>query len=108
MSHYMLISSRDPFTCGTTAGYYELARDYRGQGHAVRLFLVGNGVLAARRGALVPELADTVAAGVQVLADSFSLRERAITPGALLGGVSPAPLEDVIDALVNGVKVIWH
>ena len=108
MSHYLLISSRDPFVCATTTDLYELAREYRAQGHSVTLFLVENGVLAAREGARCPALAQAVADGVTVVAEEFSLRARAIPKTALLRGVSPAPLDQVVDALSRGHKTLWH
>lgn len=108
MSHYLLISSRDPFTCATTTDFYGLAREYRAQGHEVTLFLVENGVLAAREGARCPELEQTVAGGVVVVAEEFSLRARAVPQNALARGVTSAKLELVVDALARGHKTLWH
>jgi sulfur relay (sulfurtransferase) complex TusBCD TusD component (DsrE family) len=108
MSHYVLVTSRDPFTSGTTAEWYELAREYRSQGHRVTLFLVENGVLAARAGAHCPALARALADGVAVVADEFSLRERAIPPSALWSGITQVPLDQLVDALASGHKVLWH
>jgi sulfur relay (sulfurtransferase) complex TusBCD TusD component (DsrE family) len=108
MSHYVLISSRDPFTCATTVELYDLAREYRRQGHHVTLFLVENGVLPARAGAHCPALAEALGDGVAVFAEEFSLRMRAIPPAALWNGITPAPLDQVVDALASGHKVVWH
>lgn len=108
MSRYTLISSRDPFTCGTTTDLYELAVAYRRSGHSVTLFLVENGVLAARRGAHCPSLERVISEGVVVLADDFALRERAIPTYALHDGILPAALDRVVDGLVEGVKTVWH
>jgi hypothetical protein len=108
MNRYMLISSRDPFTCGTTVDLYELAMEFKRQGNEVTLFLVENGVLAERAGARCPALAQAVSSGVRVVAERFSLRERAIAEGGLLAGISPAPLEMVCDALAERVRTMWH
>lgn len=108
MNRYLLISSRDPFTCGTTVDLYELALEFKRQGDEVALFLVENGVLAARAGARCPELALAVSSGIRVLADRFSLRERAIPEDGLLAGIAPAPLELVLDALAERVRTLWH
>jgi hypothetical protein len=43
-----------------------------------------------------------------VLADDFSLRERAIPAGRLVAGVKPAPIETVVDQLEEGRKALWH
>jgi hypothetical protein len=104
----MLISSRDPFTCQDTTGLYELARELTKRGHAVTIFLVENGVFAARKSARFEALAETVLAGVKVVADGFSLRERAIPEGALLSGIARAELDQIMDALAAGAKTVWH
>jgi sulfur relay (sulfurtransferase) complex TusBCD TusD component (DsrE family) len=104
----MLISSREPFTCPATNDLYDLARELKDKGHDVTLFLVENGVLAARSGVRCSCLELAAAAGVTILAESFSLRERAIPQGALVSGVSSAELDSVIDAMAAGVKTMWH
>lgn len=77
-------------------------------GARVTLLLVQNGALAARRGARAPQLDALTAAGVPVLADEFALRERGIAHDRLRPGVEPAPLDIVIDRLLDGWQVIWH
>jgi hypothetical protein len=108
MAQYMLIESRDPFESADAGHFYDLARGLARAGHAVSFFLVQNGVLPARRGRLSPALARLAEAKVQVLADSFSLRERGISADHLPAGVSPASLEVVIDGLAQGAKTLWH
>jgi predicted peroxiredoxin len=53
-------------------------------------------------------LTNTAEAGVEVLADEFSLRERGIAAGKLAEGVRSAPLSIVIDQLAEGRKALWH
>lgn len=108
MNDYMLISSRDPFECGDTQNFYRMAIELKEKGRDVTLFLVQNGVLSARETADNPALRCAVNAGVRVLADEFSLRERALDNDALVEGIKAAPLERVIDALAAGAKTFWH
>jgi hypothetical protein len=108
MSRYLLIASREPFTCGTTNDFYALATDLKQQGHDVTLLLVENGVMVARAGVDCPALELAAANGVKVLAERFALRERAIPADALVAGVAPAELDYVIDCMVERVKTIWH
>lgn len=108
MSRYVLISSRDPFTCATTRDFYELAGEFKRQGHEVVLFLVENGVFPARAAAHCDALSDVVRAGVTVLADEFALRERAIASTTLRSGIDAAPLAHVVDELAARSRVIWH
>ncbi len=108
MAKYMLIASRDPFETNDVAAYYELAAGLARGGDEVTLFLVQNGVLAARKAAKSGGLADVSGAGAKVLADEFSLRERGIKAVELASGVSAAPLDTVVDQMAAGAKTMWH
>ena len=96
------------FRSSDVANYYDLATDLVEQGNKVTLFLVQNGVFPARPSKRSDLLASVAIAGVEILADEFSLRERGIHAGRLIDGVSPAPLDVVIDQLADGRKAMWH
>lgn len=108
MGSYLLVESRDPFESADVPYYYDLAADLARAGHAVTLFLVQNGVLPARSGPRSEAVSRLARAGIQVLADEFSLRERGIGTDRLATGVEAAPLERVIDLLGEGRKALWH
>lgn len=107
MANYLLIESRDPFESTAALANYDLAAALAKQGD-VSLFLVQNGVLPARRCRESQRLTALAQAGVRVLADEFSLRERGIGSDQLAEGVRPAALDIVIDQLAEGRKVLWH
>ena len=108
MAKYLLIESRDPFDNNDVRHFYDLAASLVAEGNEVTMFLVQNGVFPARSSVHSQLLEQTSGAGVQILADDFSLRERGIGAGALASGVTPAPLDVVIDQLAEGRKVVWH
>jgi len=108
MAKYLLIESRDPFETSDVAYYYDLAAGLAKEGNEVTLFLVQNGVFPARANARAEGLTEAAKAGVQILADEFSLRERGIGADRLAKGVKPAPIDRVIDALAEGRKALWH
>lgn len=108
MAKYLLIESRDPFDSNDVASYYGLAADLAREGNEVTLFLVQNGVFPARPCKHAPSLTELADAGVEILADDFSLRERGIDAGKLTGGVKVAPLDTVVDQLAEGRKTLWH
>ena len=108
MAKYLLIESRDPFENNVVARQYDLAANLVKEGNEVTLFLVQNGVLPARPGNCSTLLGNAARAGVQVLADDFSLRERGISADKLADGVTAAPLSVVIDQLADGRKTLWH
>ena len=108
MASYLLIESRDPFESGDVAFCQDLARQLAAAGNRVTVFVVQNGVLGVRAGARRSDYAGLARAGVEVLADDFSLRERGILADKLQPGVTPSPLDLVIDRLAEGAKAIWH
>lgn len=105
MTDYLILESRTPARESAAA---ELASALARAGKTVTLFLVQNGVLAAREGAVAPAVDGAASAGVEVVADDFSLRERGIADTRLRADVLPAPLARVVDAMCSGSKVIWH
>jgi predicted peroxiredoxin len=107
MASYLLFESQEPFQSAEVPRHYELAAGLKAQGNQVTLFLVQNGVTAARRSVQSDALARLVEKGVEVLADDFSLRERGIAPSRLATGVKVAPLDDAVDQLAEGRKALW-
>jgi predicted peroxiredoxin len=108
MSKYLLIESRDPFESNDVRYFYDLAASLARAENRVTLFLVQNGVLAARAGEHTFWFAELVKAGVEILADDFSLRERGISGQRLTIAVKPAAIDTVIDRLGEGRKTLWH
>ncbi len=108
VSKYVLIQSKSPWESGDVAHFYGLARELGNAGAEVTFFLVQNGVMAARTGAKDVAFDQLLGEKVRVLADDFSLRERAIEGGALKPGVKPSPIDEVVDLLAAGAKALWH
>jgi predicted peroxiredoxin len=108
VSGYLLIESRDPLESNDVASCYDLAAGLARRGAPVTLFLVQNGVFPARRSASTAALEAVAQSGVEVLADDFSLRERGIPADRLPAGVAAAPIDTVIDRLLEGRKALWR
>ena len=108
MAKYLLVESRDPWESSGPEQSRALAATLARGGDTVTYLLVQNGVLPARRCPSSSELSSLAAAGVEVLADDFSLRERGIPADRLAEGVKASPLDVVVDAMAEGQKVIWH
>ncbi len=109
MSNYLFIESRDPFDSPDTSFVTESAVSLKKRGNKVTVFLVQNGVLAARKQAQKTHLPLLFESGVTVLADDFSLRERAIQPDECHGAVKSGSVEQLVDLLVQeNTKAIWH
>jgi len=107
MTRYLFIETRDPFESRDTEFTEQTAIAVKERGHDVTVFLVQNGVLAARRSA--HRLGRLSEAGVTLLADDFSLRERGIRTEELAAGVRETGIDALVDALVQeNMKAIWH
>jgi hypothetical protein len=108
-SRYVFIETRDPFDSTDTGFVADTAASLRERGRPVTVFLVQNGVLATRAGARGSHVRRLAEAGVEVLADDFSLRERGIEAGELSAGVRPAPIDALVDLMIRpGTKTVWH
>jgi hypothetical protein len=107
VANYLLIESRDPFSTQAVHGHVELAVGLKRAGSNVALYLVQNGVLPARAGADGEALHEALAAGVEVLADDFSLSERGIGAKDVARGVKPAPIDVVVERLAKNWKVLF-
>jgi len=110
MGDYVLVESRDPFESGDAPYFFKLAGDLAARGEKVTLFLVQNAVLAVRKGAKENSIAAAIDRGVEVMADSFSLRERGVLATERRAGVRLAEIGDLVDQMMaDGVpKVLWH
>jgi predicted peroxiredoxin len=108
MAEFVLIESRDPSEFATVNHFYRRALDLKEAGHNVTLFLVQNGVMPARKGFQAEKLAEVAASGVTILADEFSLKQRAIARDELLPGAGVASLDVVVGKMAAGAKTAWH
>ena len=109
MTGYLFIETRDPFESRDTEFVAETAAALKTRDNEVTVFLMQNGVLAARRGARDPYLARLAQAGVRILADDFSLRERGIAGHELRAAVTESSVDDLVEMLAREeTKAIWH
>lgn len=107
MPNYLLFESQEPFESAEVPRHYELAAGLVREGNQVTVFLIQNGVLVARRSVGSDAFARLAHAGVSVLADEVSLKERGIPPSRLADGVKIATLDQVVDQLAEGRKALW-
>ena len=110
MAQYVLVESRDPFESRDVSYFYNVAADLARKGEQVTLFLVQNGALASRKAAKGNPLGGLLNSKVQVLVDSFSLKERGIQDSERHPSVKPADIGDLVDKVMakEGTKVLWH
>jgi len=109
MSRYLFIESRDPFESRDVQFVVETATALKRSGNDVTVFLVQNGVLAARLGVRTSHLPMLAEEGIRLLADDFSLGERGLRASDLTSGVKESGIDTLVDMLAQeGTRVIWH
>ncbi|HEY3138892.1 MAG TPA: DsrH/TusB family sulfur metabolism protein [Blastocatellia bacterium] len=109
MTRYLFIESRDPFESRDAQFIVQTASALKQRGDDVTVFLVQNGVLAARKNARVSHLPQLAEIGVNLLADDFSLRERGIRGEEINREIRESSIDNLVDMLVqDNTKAIWH
>ena len=104
VKNYLCIESQST----DTRAFLALARDLKKHGNGVEVLLIQNGVLSARAEAKSDCLGEVLQSGIQVWADDFSMRERALPAANLKRGVRAAPIATVIERMAAGWNVLWH
>jgi sulfur relay (sulfurtransferase) complex TusBCD TusD component (DsrE family) len=107
MANYLIIASRDPFESVEAARSHEMAGTLAELGNAVTVYLVQNGVFAARRDAVSAPAMGALAGRATVLADSFSMQERGIEADELMLGVAVSGVDELVELLAADGCVGW-
>ncbi len=108
MAHYLIVNSRD-LTEYTSGRYIQkVAGKLKEDGNEVALFLIENGVIAARKGSDVGKgLATLSRRGAKIMADDISCQSRGITQ--LEEGISMSNMDYLADMISEGSdKVMWY
>ena len=109
MTSYLIIETRDPFESRDAQFVLDTAIALKQGDNEVTVYLVQNGVLAARRNSVGSHLPQLARAGITLLADDFSLRERGILKTETVSAVRESSVEALVDMLVReNTKAIWH
>ena len=108
MSRYLIVDSRDIQEYTGGAYIMNLTGKLRQKKHDVTLFLIENGVLAARKGSRsAAKLGELSKGGTKVLAEDISCKARGVA--VLADGVASGTMDQLADLIVDGSdKVIWY
>lgn len=108
MKRYLIIGSRD-LTEYVNGQYLPLmVETLRKKGHEVTVFLIENGVVAARGGSKAGRVLNSLAdKGARVLAEDVSCRARGVT--CLASGISMSSLDVLAEFISEGFdNVVWY
>ncbi|HET7876581.1 MAG TPA: DsrE family protein [Methylomirabilota bacterium] len=109
MSRYLLIESKGPLDGGQHS--FELGSQLRDLQHQVTIYLVQDGVFAARKQFEAGQdlLGQARARNLTVLADEVSLRQRGLNRDRLASEVKVSGMDELTDLLMErSDKAIWH
>jgi sulfur relay protein TusB/DsrH len=109
VSRYLLIETKSPVGGGTYA--FDLGRQLRELRHDVTIYLLQDGVLAARRSFPAGHelIQDAERSGVEVLVDAVSARQRGLVGERVANGVNVTDMGELVDDLMEHAdKAIWH
>lgn len=108
MARYLIVDSRD-LTEYTNGRYIQkVAAKLKEDGNDVTLFLIENGVVAARKGGEIGNnLTDLSKRGAKVMVDDISCKARGVAQ--LADGVTQSNVDQLADLITEGSdKVIWY
>ena len=108
MAKFLIVESRDLMEYRESDFVLNLASSLKKKGNETTLYLVENGVLAARKGSEdASKLTALSKEGVKVLAEDLSLNMRGVKDRA--EGVSESTMDALADLVLDGAdKVIWY
>lgn len=100
MTKLLLVLSKDPFTTEIPDLVIEIAIEAKGKGADVSLYLIEDGVTAARNGEFGERIAGIQEKGIKVFADDKSVLSRGIYD-KLIDGVEIKEIETLLDFIVD-------
>lgn len=109
MSRYLLIETKSPLDGGTYA--FELGGQLRELRHDVTVYLLQDGVLAARRSFPAGQklIQEAERGGLRVLADAVSARQRGVVGERVAKGVGVSDMGELVELLMERAdKAVWH
>lgn len=109
MASYLLIETRGPLDGGAYA--FELGAQLRELLHDVTIYLLQDAVFTARRNFWAADQLRREAdqAGLRLLADAVSCRQRGLSGDRLAPGVEVSDMTELVDLLMERAdKAIWH
>jgi len=108
MARYLIVDSRDLTEYTSGQFLQKIARKLKENGNEVTLFLIENGVIAARKGADIGKgLTELTRRGTRVLAEDVSCRSRGISQ--LADGLTQSNMDQLADLIAEGSdKILWY
>lgn len=106
MSSLLLVLSKDLYTTETPDLVLDIGLDAKGKGNDVALYLVEDGVTAARKSEFGNKLAAAHKKGIKIYADDRAVLSRSLTD-KLIGWVQVKEIGTLLDSIMEYDRVAW-
>ncbi|MDP3103808.1 MAG: DsrE family protein [Candidatus Methanoperedens sp.] len=107
MRKLLLVLSKDPYTTETPDLVLDIGLNAKEKGNEVALYLIEDGVTAARNGEFGKRLTAAHKKGIKIYADDKAVLSRSLT-GKMVGGVEIKEIGALLDFIMNDFdSVTW-
>ncbi|HLB70354.1 MAG: DsrE family protein [Candidatus Methanoperedens sp.] len=106
MSGLLLVLSKDPYTTEIPDLVLDIGMDAKGKGNDVTLYLVEDGVTAARKTEFGNKLAAAHKKGIKIYADDKAVLSRSLE-NKLIGWVEIKEIGTLLDFIMDYDRVAW-
>lgn len=106
MTSLLLVLTKDPYSTEIPDLVLDIGLDAKGKGCDVCLYLIEDGVTAARSGGYSEKIAKLQSQGIKVYADDKSVAARGLE-GKIKEGVEIKDIEVLFDFIMDSDRVAW-
>ncbi|NJD53041.1 MAG: DsrE family protein [Candidatus Methanoperedens sp.] len=106
MVNLLLIMSKDPYTTETPDLVLDIGLNAKEKGNDVSLYLIEDGITAARKSEFGNKLAAAQKKGIKIYADDKAVLSRSLT-NKLIGGVEIKEIGALLDYIMEYDRVVW-
>ena len=106
MTNLLMVLSKDPYTTETPDLVLDIGLNAKEKGNDVTLYLIEDGVTAARKSEFGDKLAAANKKGLKIYADDKAVLSRSLV-NKLIGGVEIKEIGTLLDSIMNYDRVVW-
>jgi len=106
MTNLLIVLSKDPYTTETPDLVLDIGMNAKEKGNDVSIYLVEDGVTAARKSEFGNKLAAAQEKGMKVFADDKAVLSRSLT-NKIIGGVEIKEISTLLDYIMEYDRVVW-
>lgn len=106
MTNLLIVLSKDPYTTETSDLVLDIGTNAKEKGNDVSIYLVEDGVTAARKSEFGNKLAAAQEKGMKVFADDKAVLSRSLT-NKIIGGVEIKEISTLLDYIMEYDRVVW-